>query len=492
MIGQSWKVLIIGTMFLLCAGRLYSAGPDSLWHRTYGGPDYDGGHSVQETADGGYIIVGDRETGAFKDVYLVKTYSNGYQEWDRGYGDSYHDRGHAVIQSHDGDYVVAGYTERTEFGRYDDDVYLLKISDLGIVQRVKKYGGTSDDCAWSVQQTSDGGYVIAGYTYSYGAGGSDFYLIKTDANLDTSWTRTYGGASDDVGRSVQETSDGGYIIAGYTKSFTVGGWDVWLVKTDSAGITVWTERYGSTWDDAGYSVLQAPDGGYVVAGYTNVFSGYVDVWLIKTYPTGVVEWHERYGGAGDDYGRSIAHAPCGGYAITGLTDSFGGSDDDVYVIETDAEGQLLWEKTYGGSEYDGGACIQQTSDGGYIIAGTTDSFVTGYTDFYLVKTEPCVSGITGDKRFFGLPIVCMVACNPAKQTVPIKYELRERATVGIHIYSLLGQRLRTLTYTEREAGSYTIVWDGCSGDGTRAAPGVYLIRLQANGNAVTCKALLMR
>ena len=200
------------------------------------------------------------------------------------------------------------------------------------IRFIKTYGGTSDDYGYSVEQTADGGYIIAGQTTSFGAGNSDVYLIKTDASGNTTWTKTFGGAYSDVARSVQPTADGGYIIAGYTESFGAGSYDVYLIKTD----TTWTKTFGGTSHDYGYSVEPTADGGYIIAGSTR---------------------------------------------------SFGAGIDDVYLIKTDAIGNATWTITFGGTDFDYGQSVRQTSDGGYIIAGYTSSFGAGFYDVYLIKTD---------------------------------------------------------------------------------------------------------
>jgi len=176
----------------------------------------------------------------------------------------------------------------------------------------RTYGGTAGDCGRSVQQTSDGGYIIAGSTSSFGAGGSDVYLVKTGSSGDALWTRSYGGSGDDYGFSVQQTSDGGYIIAGVTGSFGAGGYDVYLLKTDSSGDTLWTGTYGGNCYDYGRSVEQTSEGGYVIAGYTYLY-GPADVYLLKTNSSGETLWIRSYGGSRDDYGFSVQQTSDGGY-----------------------------------------------------------------------------------------------------------------------------------------------------------------------------------
>jgi len=237
--------------------------------------------SVQQTVDGGYIVAGTTYSfGVAWDFWLVKTDSNGSQQWNKTYGGANWDAASSVHQTDDG-YIVAGTTY--SIGAGGADFWLVKTDSAGNQQWNKTFGGTNDDMASSVQQTSDGGYIVAGTTYSSGASGWDFWLVKTDSAGNQQWNKTYGGTSTDQAWSVQQTSDGGYIAAGSTASFGAGFWDFWLLKTDSAGIQQWNKTYGRTGDDEAYSVQQTSDGGYIAAGRTNSSgAGLLDFWLVKT------------------------------------------------------------------------------------------------------------------------------------------------------------------------------------------------------------------
>jgi hypothetical protein len=384
------RLPVVGCVLLAAVCLTSIARAQTSWWRTYGGTSYDWGYSVQQTADSGYIVAGSTESfgAGYDGVYLIKTDASGDTLWTRICGGTSLDEGYSVRQTLDGGYIVAGYT--ASFGAGYGDVFLIKTDASGDTLWTRTYGGTDGDGGYSVQQTSDGGYIVAGITVSIGAGG-DVYLIKTDASGDTLWTRTYGGTNYDHGYSVQQTADGGYIVAGLTRSFGAGDVDVYLIKTNAQGDTLWTRTYGGTNDDYGYSVQQTADGGYIVAGSTRSFGvGIPDsanFYLIKTDASGDTLWARTYGDTGDDDGHSVRQTLDGGYIIAGFATFLGAGVQDVYLIKTNASGDTLWTRHHGGTNYDVGNSVQQTSDGGYIIAGQTWSFGAGYSDVYLVKTD---------------------------------------------------------------------------------------------------------
>jgi hypothetical protein len=249
----------------------------------------------------------------------------------------------------------------------------------------KTFGGPSADMAYSVQLTADRGYIIAGYTRSYGAGGSDVYVIKTDSQGNAQWQKTYGGLNDDVGSSVKQTADGGYVIAGYTSSFGHGDNDVYVIRTDPFGDTIWTRTFGGTASDRGYSLALSSDGGFVVAGHTASFGIGCDVYVVKVNLLGILVWEKFYGGPEEDGAYSIAGMPDGGFIIAGDTRSFGTGAQDVYAIRLDDNGDSLWSRTYGGIDHYTASGVAATSDSGAIMIGITDSYGAMYGDYYLVR-----------------------------------------------------------------------------------------------------------
>ena len=371
----------------------YSISIHEMWNETFGGTGFDYGSSVQESSDGGYVIVG--RTWSYgagsSDVWLIKTDSSGNKLWDKTFGGTNSDDGYSVQQTDDGGYVIAGQTSSYGAGPFDFDVWLIKTDSTGNEIWNKTFDGSQKmDYGKSIQQTSDGGYVIVGSTYSYYAGSYDFWLIKTDSAGNEIWNKTFGEIKNDRGYSVQELSDGGYVIAGRTHSYGAGSSDVWLIKTDSDGNEMWNKTFGGIRDDEGYSVQQTVDGGYVIAGRTHSYgAGSSDVWLIKTDSAGNEIWNKTFGGSRDDGGYSVQESIDGGYVIAGYTSSYGACsfDFDVWLIKTDSTGNEIWNETFGGIRADEGYSVQQTSDTVYIIAGNTYSYGTGEADVWLIKTN---------------------------------------------------------------------------------------------------------
>jgi hypothetical protein len=266
------------------------------------------------------------------------------------------------------------------------DFWLVKTDSAGNQQLNRTYGGNGTSEAHSVWQTSDGGYAIAGWTASSGAGFFDIWLVKTDSAGNMQWNRTYGGSGFDYANSVQQTTDGGYIMAGHTDGFNGSGAGFCLVKTDLAGDLQWTRTYGGTPIGEARSVQQTADGGYIAAGYTiPTGASEPDFFLVKTDSTGTLQWNKIYGGTGTNYANAVQQTSDGGYIMAGATNSFGAGGFDFWLVKTDSVGTQQWNETFGGKADDIANSVQQTSDGGYIIAGSTYSYGAGGSDFWLVK-----------------------------------------------------------------------------------------------------------
>jgi len=404
--------------------------------------------------------------------------------WTRTYGGSFNDQAYSVRQTTDGGYIVAGYTE--SFGVGYGNFYLVKTNSQGNTLWMRTYGGSDREGASSVQQTTDGGYIVVGYTESFSTGYSDIYLVKTNTDGDTLWTHTYGGSQFESAYSVQQTADGGYIVAGHTSSFGAGDHDFYMMKTNSQGDTLWTRTYGGTGDDKAFSVKETADEGYIAAGYfSHSFSDH-DLYLVKTDSQGDTLWTRTYGGSDGEGAFSVQETLDGGYIAGGYTESFG-ADDDIYLVKTDSQGDTLWTRTYGGSLYDVGNSVDQTSDGGFIVAGYTDSFGAGNADFYLVRlgAESSLSPIS-----LSLPTRYSLHPNypnPFNLSTRITYDLPTTSPVTLEIFDLLGRRVATLAKGMQPTGTYSILFDGSS-----LPSGLYFYRLHAGTFIQTQKMILLK
>jgi hypothetical protein len=364
-------------------------GPSSPFCKAIGGKNDDRGYSLIQTSDGGYAIAGATKTfgaGGY-DVYVVKLDAKGNLQWTKTIGGPDREEGNSLIQTSDGGYAIAGNTR--SFGAGGTDVYVVKLDAKGNLQWTKTIGGPGTEEGRSLIQTSDGGYAIAGYTTSFGAGKPDVYVVKLDAEGNLQWTKTIGGPELDAGLSLTQTSDGGYAIAGPTSSFGTGGTDVYVVKLDANGNLQWTKTIGGKNDDAGLFLIQTSDGGYAIAGGTISFGvGEPDVYVVKLDANGNLQWTKTIGGPGNEAGYSLIQTSDGGYTIAGYTNSFGAGEWDVYVVKLNADGNLQWTKTISAKNEDlGKLSLIQTSDGGYAIAGHTESFGAGGDDVYVVKLD---------------------------------------------------------------------------------------------------------
>ena len=358
------------------------------WSKTYGGANAEGWDNlypvVLQTSDGGFLITGSTTSygAGSNDAYLVKTDANGEMQWQKTYGGPLNESAFVVCKTSNGGYALMCTTN--SYGAGGNDFWLLKTDANGNLQWNKTYGGTSVDNGYQVSQTADGGYALFGETNSFGAGGYDLWVIKTDAAGNMQWNRTYGAAGNDMASSLILAADGGYAVASWSTSF--GGFKALFIKTDSSGNMLWNKTYSlgaASWADA---AIQTADGGYAIVGVTYPTTKR-DAWLIKTDSSGNMLWNKTYGGTGDDTGWALVQMDGGGYAIVGVTSSFGAGGVDGWLFRTDSSGNMLWNKTYGGAGTEFIDDIIRTSDGGYVLAGFTDSFGAGNSDLWLIKTD---------------------------------------------------------------------------------------------------------
>jgi len=329
-----------------------------IWKTTYGGTNIDSANSIQQTSDGGYIVAGSTESYTYgnSDMAIYKLNSDGNKVWFQHYGGTNADVAYSIQQTSDGGYIVAGSTESYTYGNSDMAIY--KLDGSGDKIWFLHYGGTNADAAYSIQQTSDGGYIVAGSTESYAYGNSDFAIYKLNSNGNKVWFKYYGGTNADAAYSIQQTSDGGYIVAGSTESYTYGNSDIAIYKLNSNGNKVWFKHYGGTNADAVYSIQQTSDSGYIVAGSTESYTfGSSDYAIYKLDNSGNKVWFNHFGGTFADTGYSIQQTSDEGYFIVGESYSYchgtPGVDCNVMVYKLSSSGVKAWGSNYGGVYKDG-------------------------------------------------------------------------------------------------------------------------------------------
>jgi len=359
------------------------------FEKTFGGNREDRAFSIQKTTDGGYIVAGvTKSFGAGNyDAYVLKLNSDGSLAWQKTLGGNGDDVAYFIQQTTDDGYIAAGAT--TSFGAGGYDVYILKLDSNENLVWQKTFGGSGEDWASSIQQTTDGGYIVAGYTDSLGAGSRDVYVLKLNSDGSLAWQKTFGGSDYDYAWSVTQTTDGGYIVAGSTASFGAGWEDAYVLKLNPDGSLAWQKTFGGNGYDFADSVTQTADGGYIVAGLTNSFGdGYEHAYIFKLNSDGNLVWQKTFGETNGDIAYSIQQTTDGGYIVAGVTSSFGDNyNSDVYILKLNSDGSLEWQKTFGGNGEDWAISIQQTKDGGYIVAGFTNSFGAGDYDVYILKLD---------------------------------------------------------------------------------------------------------
>ncbi len=345
-------------------------------NKTYGGSNNEVSYSIKQTPDGGYILVG--EIGIPSSyIWLIKTDNTGKVIWNRTFTALYGAYARTVELTSDGGYIIGGIYTPPAPGE-DGDFWVIKTDDMGNIQWNNTYGGAEEDQCYSLNKTSDGGYILTGSTNSYGSGFSDVWLVKINNSGEELWNKTFGGSNHDHGNSVKQTSDGGYIIVGVTEPSPTEFIDIYIIKTNSTGDLEWENTFGGDKPDGGYSVLQT-DSGYVIAGSKRNPGDFG--WLIKTDNNGNELWNKTYAISNDCAFFSMKRISDGNFIMVGS------ANQDLWMLKTDENGNEQWNKTYGGSESDYALDVQETSDGGFIVCGATYSYGAGGRDIWLIKTD---------------------------------------------------------------------------------------------------------
>ena len=383
---KNQSIIIFFTVFIfmsICNGQ-------DPWMRTYGGTANDVAYVSHSTADGGFITTGTTESfgAGNQDFWLLSTDSVGDTLWSRTYGGSGSDDIWSSIITNNNQILLCGAT--TSYGAGSFDIWLVCTDSLGNTLWTNTYGGPENDFPCSVVQTSDNGFIIAGYTESFGAGDADIWVVKTDAAGDSLWSKTIGGAGFDVGRSVIQLSNNNLIVVGSSESFGAGDSDIAIVMLSSTGDSLSTDTYGGLTEDEAKSVIELEDG-FLVAGKTYSSpgdDGAGQAFLLKANLVGDTLWTRSYGLPESSIScYSVARSQNGGYVLAGNNHHGPSSYNDVIIMKTNDLGDLIWTKTFGGVGSDYLWDIKTLSDGGYLATGSTVEYGAGGFDVWLVKID---------------------------------------------------------------------------------------------------------
>lgn len=412
--------------------RTQAQAPNIQWQHNLGGTNADVPQSCQQTADGGYIVGGYTASSNFDvvgnhgatDCWVVKLTASGSVSWKVALGGPGSEGVRHIKQTWDGGYIIAGYNTAVggdvSMNHGSNDCWIVKLSSTGVISWRQSFGGFDVDNAYSIRETFDGGFIVAGAAYSIDAdvtgnhGSSDTWVIKLSSVGSIQWKKCYGGTSFEQASDIIQTTDSGYFFTGYTYSsdgditLNHGYIDIWAVKLDDTGRIEWQKTIGGTNQDDGYSCVQATDGGFFISGLTLSTDGDItspkgneDVVVAKLSATGTVEWVKNYGGSADEAGRSVFATPGNGCVVACYTTS---NDSDVsanhgssdaWIFKLAANGSVQWKKTYGGTSAETGYSICATADHGYFFAASgqsTDGDLTanrGNDDFWTVKLDSC-------------------------------------------------------------------------------------------------------
>ncbi|WP_137906080.1 T9SS type A sorting domain-containing protein [Chryseobacterium sp. 2VB] len=499
-------------LFLIYSVLAAQSAPSIEWQKALGGTHGESANAIQQTSDGGYIVAGHSMSNdgdvtgnhGGGDYWIVKLNPAGGIQWQKTLGGSHVDDAQSIRQTTDGGYIIAGSSNSSDgdisgnHGNYD--YWIVKLDSNGNMQWQKSLGGSSMDMAQSIQQTSEGGYIVAGSSSSNDGdvsgnhGGGDYWIVKLDINGNIQWQKSLGGNSSEQVNSVQQTFDGGYIIAGTTVStdgditVSYGNNDFWVVKLDSGGNMQWQKTLGNIGDNIGYYAQQTFDGGYIAVGTSfnssNLESGLPDYWVIKLSNNGTIEWDKYFGGSFHDNAITIRQTPEWDYIVAGWTASNNGQvtnhhgNLDYWIIKLDSSGNLKWEKTLGGPDFDYLTALELTADNGYIVSGSTGSTsgdVTGHhgmTDAWVVKLSPEQLGIPENQQRHKPNLYP----NPAKDFFYLDHLPREST---ISITDMSGRKLFSQKYNEEKIKISTSAF----------TEGVYMVQVKNREKIILTKKI---
>ena len=492
---MKWQLLLFCFTFFTFNNSFAQTAPAIEWQNTIGGSSYDFCFSFKQTPDNGFIlsgysasdISGDKteNSNGWDDYWIVKIDSVGTVQWQNTVGGNQDDNLLSFDAVNDGGYILGGHSysdstgDKTEYPwtQFAPDFWLVKTDSLGIVEWDNTIGGTGNDFLNSISQTSDKGFILGGSSNSGISGDKtensngiyDYWIVRTDSSGNIQWQNTIGGNANEYVSTIESTTDGGFIIGGTSLSGisgdktegSMGFEDYWIVKIDSIGNIQWQNTIGGSNEEQLYELNQTVDGGYIVAGSsrsnisgdkTENCKGNMDYWVVKIDPAGGIEWQQTIGGSDMDYLYSILQTNDGGYILGGSSFSNISGDKtenskgafDFWVIKIDSVGNIVWQKTIGGNEYDMFNCVNQLNDGSIILAGYSKSVISGdkteacigEEDYWIVKLAPDPTGMPENNSS---TYVFNVFPNPSDGNIQIDFNVAEMNIHTCEVVNVLGE-----------------------------------------------------
>lgn len=475
-------VLFIGLIHLFTNTLICQNPPELDWSNTYDYYGDDNAKSVLQTTEGGYIMAGSTWTsGSSWDMLIIKTDENGNEEWYELIGGIERENANSIKETQDNGFIVVGNT--SSFGNGGKDFYLVKIDQSGGIEWFNTFGSVNDDIAYDICSVPDG-FIITGNS------DGDILVIKVDVTGNLIWQSLIGGDSADYAYSISNTNDYGCIIAGMTFSYGAGSSDIWVIKLDTDGNMEWDFVYGNSYSDKATSVIEANDSGYLVAGYTeNVNTGDIDYLALKLDCSGTIEWNYSNPSDLDEYAQSVLQLSDNGYVIAGYVEiNDDDYDDDIKVVKIDSNGNEEWSFMYGDVDEERAYDIYETSDQGLIVSGYQSDLITGLWDCLLLKYETAtlveISLIDPIYNLFNYP-------NPFNPSTTIEFSIQNDSHVELSIFNVKGQKVKTLISNEFSTGSHSIIWNGNDEFDKPISSGIYYYKLNINGKTEAVKKCLL-
>lgn len=486
------EILLTAALAAMMVG-VASAELDTVWVRTYGGAASDGFRDAIMTSDGGFLAVG--YTYSFGagdvDVFAVKTDAAGDTLWMRAFGGSAPDCAHGVCETGGGDYLVAGYT--MSYGRGKEDVYLLRLDAAGDTVWTRTYGGTELDEGRSVCLTSDGYILVAGKSHSFGAGQSDIYLLKIDAAGDTVWTRVFGGPGADWAEDVFEMYDGTYGLSGTSGTVATTA-QAYALNVDQSGTLAWDYGFGSTnlyRENFGTRGAAMADSGMVAAGWRTDQDNLdpCQTTFLRVYSGAASMSYRRYVYPFVEYGNMAIPTSDDGFLICGAAKDTANQHNDLFLIKRVQGLGWVWDQTIGGPGSDWGCSVMETEPGYYIISGYTESSGNGSFDGWLLRMRDEEASAPTASRTGGVVLLDAPKPNPFRPATALRFTVPQAGAVEVAVFDVAGRRIAVLAEGFMQPGEHTVTWYGRDENGADVSPGVYLVRLVA-GSSVASKKLV--